>query len=149
MKSLFAIALTAGCLAGCTVAFAQVFPALPGLPEAVPTPLPPPQQAPIVNGPMIQNPFVNGSGLPDPTTIAPTIQSTDIPAPAMQPLSPGPTIQSTDINVPAMQPPSPGVLVPPPLNTFSDRTTQCLQLGASFGLSGPNLSTYSSTCANN
>jgi hypothetical protein len=148
MKPLFAIALTAGYLAGCTVALAQVFPALPGLPEAIPTPLPPPQQAPIVNGPMIQSPFVNGSALPNTTTV-PTIQSTDIPAPAVQPLPPGPTIQSTDINVPAMQPPSPGVLSPPPLNTFSDRTTQCLQLGSSFGVSGPNLSTFASTCANN
>ena len=153
MKPLFAIALTAAWLACCGVAAAQVFPALPGLPEPIPAPLAPPRQAPVVNGPMIQSPFVNGTALPGSTNV-PTIQSTDINPPAVNgPASPGsstnfPAVQSTNINPPAMQPPSPGVLLPPPLNTFSDRVTQCLQVGSSFGLSGPNLSTYSSVCAN-
>jgi hypothetical protein len=161
MKPPFAIALTAAWLAGCGVAAAQVFPALPGLPEPIPAPLAPPRQAPVVNGPMIQSPFVNGTALPGSTSL-PTIQSTDINPPVGNvpalagsnlPTVPGsstnlPTTPSTDINPPAMQPASPGVLVPPTLNTFSDRTTQCLQTGSSFGLSGPNLSTYSSVCAN-
>jgi hypothetical protein len=39
------------------------------------------------------------------------------------------------------------VLAPPALNTFSDRTTQCLQAGDSFGLTGSDLGTFSTQCA--
>ena len=73
MKLLFAIVLAAGYLAGGAVASAQV-PALPGLPEAIPTPLPPPQQPPIIGGPLSRGPFINGTAT----------QSTDGSGPVMQ-----------------------------------------------------------------
>jgi hypothetical protein len=65
----------------------------------------------------------------------------EIPAP------PPPVLQSPSLPAPAMQSPSPGVLAPPALNTFSDRTTQCLQAGDSFGLTGSDLGTFSTQCA--
>jgi hypothetical protein len=129
MKRLFfAIVLTAGYLAGVAAASAQL-PALPGLPEPIPAPLPPPQQAPTVNGPVTQSLPLNGPPPPGQTVTPPAIQSPSLPEPTMAA-------------------PSPGVLAPPALNTFSDRTTQCLQTGGSFGLTGPNLQTYASACAN-
>ncbi len=73
MRLLFAIVLAAGYLAGGAVASAQV-PALPGLPEAIPAPLPPPSQPPLILGPLTRSPFINGSAT----------QSTDASAPVMQ-----------------------------------------------------------------
>ena len=163
MKLLFAIVLAAGYLAGGAVASAQV-PALPGLPEAIPTPLPPPQQPPIIGGPLsrgpfingtatqstdgsgpvMQTPFINGTATPSAITAGPVTQN---PFSNGQPVI-GSAVPSPSVSDPAMQSPSPGVLAPPPLVTFSDRLTQCIQLGASFGVSGSNLNTYSSACAN-
>jgi hypothetical protein len=164
MKLLFAIVLAAGYLAGGAVASAQV-PALPGLPEAIPAPLPPPQQAPIILGPLTRGPFINGTATQStdgsgPVMQTPLLNGTATPnaitaGPVTQnPFSNGSTLNgplqvpSPSVSDPAMQTPSPGVLAPPPLVTFSDRLTQCLQLGASFGQSGSNLNTYSSVCAN-
>ena len=163
MKLLFAIVLAAGYLAGGAVASAQV-PALPGLPEPIPAPLPPPSQPPIIlgplsrspfingiatpstdaNGPVMQSPFINGTATPSAITNGPVTQNPFINGPVVN----GPAVPSPSVSDPAMQSPSPGVLAPPPLVTFSDRLTQCLQLGASFGQSGANLNTYSSVCAN-
>jgi hypothetical protein len=157
MKLLFAIVLAASYLAGGAVASAQ-FPALPGLPDPIPAPLPPPPQTPIILGPLTRSPSINGIAA----------QSTDVNAPVTQSpfgtatpsaITAGPVTQMPSINAPvqmpspsvsdpAMQTPSPGVLAPPPLVTFSDRLTQCIQLGSSFGLSGSNLNSYSSVCAN-
>ena len=39
-------------------------------------------------------------------------------------------------------------VTPLPQNSFSDRVSQCLQLGAAAGLTGRNLSAYSGECAN-
>jgi hypothetical protein len=65
-----------------------------------------------------------------------------IPAPLPEPLQP------PIINGPLSQSPPPGVATPPSLNTFSDRALQCLQQGSAGGLSGGNLDTYTSQCAN-
>ena len=93
----------------------------------------------------MQTPLTNGTATPNAITAGPVTQN---------PFGSGPTLNgplqvpSPSVSDPAMQPPSPGVLSPPPLVTFSDRLTQCLQLGASFGQSGSNLNTYTSGCAN-
>jgi hypothetical protein len=151
MKRLFfAIVLTAGYLAGAAVASAQL-PALPGLPEPIPAPLPPPQQAPTVNGPATESLLPQSVPAPqqEPMANAPLMESVPLNAPPLgSQTTSAPALQSPSLPEPAMATPSPGVLAPPALNTFSDRTTQCLQLGGSFGLTGPNLQTYSSVCAN-
>ena len=63
-----------------------------------------------------------------------------IPAPLPLPVAP-------IFNGPVMQSPPPAVMAPPPLNTFSDRMTQCLHQGSSGGLSGPDLDGYAEFCA--
>jgi hypothetical protein len=65
-----------------------------------------------------------------------------IPAPLPPP--PAPPI----INGPLTQSPPPGVAMPPSLNTFGDRATECLQEGSGGGLSGSRLDTYTRACAN-
>lgn len=60
-----------------------------------------------------------------------------IPAPLPLPVAP-------IFNGPVQSPPP---AVPPPLNTFSDRMTQCLHQGSSGGLSGPDLEGYADFCA--
>jgi hypothetical protein len=65
-----------------------------------------------------------------------------IPAPLPPP--PQPPI----INGPLGQSPPPGVYQPPRLNTFSDRTVQCLHEGSASGLRGRKLSAYARSCAN-
>jgi hypothetical protein len=65
-----------------------------------------------------------------------------IPAPLPEPLQP------PIINGPLSQSPPPGVATPQSMNTFSDRALQCLQEGSAGGLSGGNLDTYTSQCAN-
>jgi hypothetical protein len=162
MKLLFAIVFAASYLAGGAVASAQL-PALPGLPEPIPAPLPPPPQAPIIGGPLSRSPFTNGTAMQSPGTSGPVMQTPLIngtatpsaitagPVP-QNPFVNGPAVNglvvpSPSVSDPAMQSPSPGVLAPPPLVTFSDHVTQCLQLGSSFGLRGSDLNTYSSVCA--
>jgi hypothetical protein len=93
-------ALVAAALAVLTIpGFAQVVPFPPELEGRIPAPLPPPPQAPIINGPLGRSP----------------------PA---------------------------GVYVPPRLNTFADRVTQCTDQGVSYGLHGRKLHTYARRCAN-
>jgi hypothetical protein len=50
--------------------------------------------------------------------------------------------------VPIFNGPAPTLAMPPPLNTFSDRVTQCLHQGSSGGLSGSDLEGYAEACAN-
>ena len=64
-----------------------------------------------------------------------------IPAP-LSPASP------PVINGPLGKSPPPGVYVPPRLNTFADRKTQCLDQGTSYGLRGRKLNSYARRCAN-
>ena len=66
------------------------------------------------------------------------------PIPAPLPPPPQPPI----INGPLSQSPPPGLIAPEPLNTFSDRVTQCLQQGSGGGLGGSELDAYTSACAN-
>jgi len=42
----------------------------------------------------------------------------------------------------------PAPLPPPSLNTFGDRTTQCLELGSGGGLTGSDLDSYVAACMN-
>jgi hypothetical protein len=65
-----------------------------------------------------------------------------IPAPLPPP--PKPPV----INGPLSQGPPPGVYQPPRLNTFSDRTADCLQAGSEQGLRGRKLDAYTRRCAN-
>ena len=65
-----------------------------------------------------------------------------IPAPLPPP--PPPPI----INGPLGQSPPPGVYVPPRLNTFADRMTNCIDQGTSYGLHGRKLISYARRCAN-
>ena len=65
-----------------------------------------------------------------------------IPAPLPPP--PQPPI----INGPLSQGPPPGVYQPPRLNTFSDRTSTCLQAGSGYGLHGRKLDAYTRACVN-
>ena len=65
-----------------------------------------------------------------------------IPAPLPPP--PPPPI----INGPLGQSPPPGVYVPPRLNTFADRMTNCIDQGTSYGLQGRKLNSYARRCAN-
>ena len=65
-----------------------------------------------------------------------------IPAP-LPPPAPPPII-----NGPLGQSPPPGVYVPPRLNTFADRMTNCIDQGTSYGLHGRKLHTYARRCAN-
>jgi hypothetical protein len=143
----FAIILTVGYLAGVATASAQL-PGILGLPE-IPAPLPPPQQAPTINGPATESLLPQSIPAPqqEPMVDAPLVQSVPLNAPLGTQTTPLPALQSPSLPEPAMATPSPGVLVPPPLNTFSDRTTQCLQAGDNFGLTGSDLMTFSSTCA--
>src|SRR5262244_3690603 len=64
-----------------------------------------------------------------------------IPAPLPPP--PQPPI----INGPLGQSPPPGVYVPPRLNTYSDRVTNCLHQGRADGLRGKRLQAYARDCA--
>jgi hypothetical protein len=150
MKHLFfAAVLTAGYLAGVGAASAQLQQGLLGLPE-IPAPLPPPQQAPTINGPMTESLLPQSIPAPQqaPMANAPLMESVPLNAPPLgSQTTPPPVLQSPSLPAPAMQSPSPGVLAPPALNTFSDRTTQCLQAGDNFGLTGSDLMTFSSTCA--
>ena len=52
------------------------------------------------------------------------------------------------INGPLGKSPPPGVYVPPRLNTFADRKTQCVDQGTSYGLHGRKLNSYARRCAN-
>ena len=65
-----------------------------------------------------------------------------IPAPLPPP--PPPPI----INGPLGQSPPPAVYVPPRLNTFADRMTNCIDQGTSYGLHGRKLNSYARRCAN-
>lgn len=65
-----------------------------------------------------------------------------IPAP-LPPPAPPPVI-----NGPLGEAPPPGVRAPRRLRTHSDRTTQCLQSGAGYGLRGGELDAYVRECAN-
>src|SRR5262249_10761913 len=60
------------------------------------------------------------------------------------PLSPSPP---PVINGPLGKSPPPGVYVPPRLNTFADRKTQCINQGTSYGLHGRKLNSYTQRCA--
>jgi hypothetical protein len=62
------------------------------------------------------------------------------------PLPPPP--QPPTINGPLSQSPPPGLETPPTLNTFSDRSTQCLQQGSGGGLGGSELDAYTRACVN-
>ena len=64
-----------------------------------------------------------------------------IPAP-LSPASP------PVINGPLGKSPPFGVYVPPRLNTFADRKTQCIDQGTSYGLHGRKLNSYAQRCAN-
>ena len=149
MKRLFfAIVLIAGYLAGVAAASAQL-PGILGLPE-IPAPLPPPQQAPAINGPMTESLLPQSIPAPqqEPMANAPLMESVPLNAPPLgSQTTPTPALQSPSLPEPAMATPSPGVLAPPALNTFSDRTTQCLQAGDNFGLTGSDLGTFSTQCA--
>ena len=74
--------------------------------------------------------------------VPPRAPDVEVRIPAPQPLPPGPVIDG-----PAMQGAPPTGLTPPPLNTFSDRMTQCLRQGSSAGLSGADLDGYARACA--
>jgi hypothetical protein len=50
-------------------------------------------------------------------------------------------------NGPLSQSPPGGVYQPPRLNTFGDRTRNCLQQGAGAGLRGAELDAYTRACA--
>jgi hypothetical protein len=52
------------------------------------------------------------------------------------------------VNGPLTRTPPPQVVTPAPLDTFSDRTTQCLELGIGGGLSGSDLDSHVGACAN-
>lgn len=75
-------------------------------------------------------------GLPDPNL------QNRIPAPLPPP--PQPPV----INGPLSQSPPQGVYTPPRLNTFSDRTRNCLHQGSGAGLRGADLDAYTRACAN-
>jgi hypothetical protein len=84
-------------------------------------------------------------------TIALAQQPPGLPDPNLQnripaPLPPPP--QPPVINGPLSQSPPPGTYRPPPLNTFSDRTRNCLHQGSGAGLSGADLDAYTRACAN-
>jgi hypothetical protein len=51
------------------------------------------------------------------------------------------------INGPLGKSAPPGVYVPPRLNTFADRKTQCIDQGTSYGLHGRKLNSYARRCA--
>jgi hypothetical protein len=68
MKRLFAIVLLASCVAGGAVASAQVLPQIPDLQNRIPAPLPPPPEAPIINGPVTQSPSPGALTPPSPNT---------------------------------------------------------------------------------
>jgi hypothetical protein len=74
--------------------------------------------------------------------VPPKVPDVEVRIPAPLPLPAGPTI-----NGPATQGAPPTVVTPPPLNTFSDRMTQCLHQGSSAGLRGPDLEGYARDCA--
>jgi hypothetical protein len=74
--------------------------------------------------------------------VPPRVPDVEIRIPAPLPLPAGPTI-----NEPATQGAPPTVVTPPPLNTFSDRMTQCLHQGSSAGLRGADLEGYARDCA--
>src|SRR5437899_2098081 len=59
------------------------------------------------------------------------VPDVQVPIPAPLPLPRGPVI-----NEPATQGSPSTPVTPPPVNTFSERMTQCLQQGSSAGLSG-------------
>ena len=52
------------------------------------------------------------------------------------------------INGPLSKSPPPGVYVPPRLNTFADRMTNCIDQGTTYGLHGRKLNSYARRCAN-
>jgi hypothetical protein len=68
--------------------------------------------------------------------VPPRAPDVEIRIPAPQPVPPGPVIDG-----PATQG------APPPLNTYSDRMTQCLNQGSRAGLSGADLDGYARACA--
>jgi hypothetical protein len=81
----------------------------------------------------------------------------DGPAASAQVIVPGinapalPTMPPQQAQIPvipqygvAMQP----NLTPAPANSFSDRVTQCMELGSASGLAGASASAYSTQCAN-
>lgn len=73
-----------------------------------------------------------------------------LPPPELQnripaPLPPPPKPLATPLGE---KPPDPGVYQPPKLRTHSDRTTNCVQQGATAGLRGSELDRYTRDCAN-
>ncbi|SRR5713101_6874288 len=81
-------------------------------------------------------------GAAAPAQVPPRVPDVQVRIPAPLPLPVAPII-----NGPVTQSPPPMVVTPPPLNTFSDRMTQCLHQGSSGGLSGPDLEAYAGDCA--
>ena len=75
--------------------------------------------------------------------VPPRVPDVEVRIPAPLPLPAGPVIDG-----PATQGAPPTVATPPPLNTFSERMTQCLHQGSSAGLSGADLEGYARACAN-
>jgi hypothetical protein len=76
--------------------------------------------------------------------IAPPVPDMQQRIPAPLPPPPEPPI----INGPLSKAPPPGVIIPGQITTHSDRVIRCNQQGASAGLQGRRLSSYTSRCAN-
>jgi hypothetical protein len=74
--------------------------------------------------------------------VPPRAPDVEVRIPAPSPVPPRPVIDG-----PTTQGSPPTAVMPPPLNTFSDRMTQCLRQGSSAGLSGADLEGYARACA--